>query len=63
MIKDLFYNFNNSDIIVLYSAAVDIHCTKKGKKGLKCSEQIIKSITKTIKTVKISAIYTIIYIL
>ena len=63
IIKDLFYNSNNSDIIMLRPAAINIHCIKKAKKDLRHNKQITKLIIKAIKAAEASAAYIITHIL
>ena len=63
MMEDLLYNFNDSDTIVLYPAAINIYYIKEIKKDLRCNKWIIRLTVKVMETVEVSAAHIIIYIL
>ena len=63
IIKDSLHNFNNLNIIILHSTAINKYYIKKTKKNLRYNKQITKLIIKIIKITEASITHTIIYIL
>ena len=63
MIENPFYDFNNSDIIILYPTIINKHYIRKTKKDLRYSKWIIKLIIKTTKIAEASITHIITCIL